>query len=253
MKYTYNYTFEKKDNRDFKFKNLSKPLLNIPLYFNISNLPDVLNQGSLGSCTAQAVSNALRHCLKKEKPQYPEIIDFQPSRLYIYYYSRFLANTVNEDSGAVIRDVMKAISKYGACSSEYWPYIISKFTIKPPAICLKKGRDHIKGLIYLYLNQNEKELKSAIFKGYPIICGIKIFESFESEESLSTGDVQMPNGQFFGGHCILLVGYNDLTKRFTFQNSWGIDVGNKGYFTIPYEYILNSDYASDFWTIEFFK
>lgn len=67
MKYKYNYKFENKDVRDFKFKKFSKTIMNLPKTFDLNNLPNVLNQESLGSCTANAASNALRHCLKKEK------------------------------------------------------------------------------------------------------------------------------------------------------------------------------------------
>jgi len=254
MKYKYNYKFENKDVRDFKFKKFSKTIMNLPKTFDLCNLPNVLNQESLGSCTANAASNALRYCLKKEK-QKKNILEFQPSRLYIYYFSRLIENTICEDSGVVIRNVMKAISKYGACSSDDWPYDISKFTYKPSNNCIKQGKDHIKGFTYLSVNQTEQDLKSTLFKGYPIICGVQVFESFESETSLKTGNIPLPkNGEeVYGGHCILITGYDDNLKLFKFQNSWGENVGNKGYFTIPYEYILDSLKASDFWTILFFN
>ena len=250
MKYKYNYKFEKKDPRDFKFKNFSRTATNLPNKHILTNLPEVLDQGELGSCTAQASSNALRYCLKKEN-----VIDFQPSRLYIYYFSRLIAKTVNEDSGAVIRDVMKAISTYGACSSQEWPYLIEKFTIKPNYNCVRRGKEHIKGLTYFSINQYEQELKSVLFKGFPIICGVLVYESFESNESLKTGNIPMPHSseKCFGGHCILLIGYDDNLRQFKFQNSWGTNVGNKGYFTLPYEYILNPELSNDFWAITFFK
>ena len=52
-----------------------------------------------------------------------------------------------------------------------------------------------------------------------------------------------------GGHCVVAVGY-DATKRvFIVRNSWGRGWGMKGYFTMPFEYLLNTHLASDFWTI----
>lgn len=255
MKYKYNYKFEKRDARDFKFKKFSKTLLNLPKNFDLNDFPDVLDQGCLGSCTANSASNALRYCLKKDKIKNSKVIEFQPSRLYIYYFSRLIENSVFEDSGVELRNVMKAISKYGACSSDDWPYDISKFTYKPNIKCIKQGKDHIKGFTYLSVNQTEQDLKSTLYKGFPILCGIQVFESFEFEESLKTGNIPLPknNEMLFGGHCILLTGYDDNLKLFKFQNSWGDIVGNKGYFTIPYEYILDSLKASDFWTILFFN
>ncbi len=45
-----------------------------------------------------------------------------------------------------------------------------------------------------------------------------------------------------GGHCILLVGYDDGTQRVIFRNSWGL-WGNQGYGTLPYAYLLNPQLA----------
>ena len=33
------------------------------------------------------------------------------------------------------------------------------------------------------------------------------------------------------------------------MNSWGTGWGMKGFFTIPYNYLTDSDLASDFWTV----
>ena len=51
----------------------------------------------------------------------------------------------------------------------------------------------------------------------------------------------------------LLCGYDDESRVFSFQNSWNISVGIDGYFTIPYDYVLDSSFASDFWVITYWK
>ncbi len=56
-----------------------------------------------------------------------------------------------------------------------------------------------------------------------------------------------------GGHAVLAVGYMDSLNRFFVRNSWGSDWGLKGYFTLPYEYLENSDLSADFWTIRLVK
>ena len=52
-----------------------------------------------------------------------------------------------------------------------------------------------------------------------------------------------------GGHAVLAVGYDDVAQRFIVRNSWGAKWGQKGYFTMPYAYLLSAQLASDFWTI----
>jgi C1A family cysteine protease len=52
-----------------------------------------------------------------------------------------------------------------------------------------------------------------------------------------------------GGHAVLVVGYDDAQKRFIVRNSWGSEWGMGGHYTLPYDYIVNPDLATDFWTI----
>ena len=52
-----------------------------------------------------------------------------------------------------------------------------------------------------------------------------------------------------GGHAVCAVGY-DMTRRwFLCRNSWGTKWGMRGYFTIPFAYLTDSDLSADFWTI----
>ena len=45
----------------------------------------------------------------------------------------------------------------------------------------------------------------------------------------------------------MAVGYDQRQKRFIVRNSWGIEWGQQGYFTMPYAYL--ETLADDFWTI----
>lgn len=45
------------------------------------------------------------------------------------------------------------------------------------------------------------------------------------------------------------VGYDDAKSWFAVRNSWGAQWGLKGYFTLPYAYLSDTNLASDFWTI----
>ena len=55
--------------------------------------------------------------------------------------------------------------------------------------------------------------------------------------------------ELLGGHAVALVGFDDNRSVFIVRNSWGEEWGDKGYFYMPYEFILNPQFASDFWTI----
>ena len=55
--------------------------------------------------------------------------------------------------------------------------------------------------------------------------------------------------EVIGGHAIFGCGFLEDKKQFIFRNSWGESWGDQGYGYIPYDYLLNSDLASDFWTV----
>ena len=60
-----------------------------------------------------------------------------------------------------------------------------------------------------------------------------------------------PSESNLGGHCVMIVGYQDSTKQFIVRNSWGSSWGLSGYFYLPYEYIdPANNLASDFWTLK---
>ncbi len=249
----YNLKKDENDIRDFQFHKkinmVSKQKL--PTKYSITNLPQILDQELLGSCTANAASNALRILLRKNsKPE------FQPSRLFIYWMTRLLHNTINVDSGASLRYTMKSISKNGACDEEIWIYDIKKFMIKPSDEAINDALPHRIGFKYYSVQPNLNTIKNALFQGFPIVCGIMVYTSFESDEVTKTGIVQIPNiskEELLGGHAILMISYDDEKKEFGFMNSWGTWWGNNGFFTLPYGYIFNNNLAFDFWAIQYFS
>ena len=87
--------------------------------------------------------------------------------------------------------------------------------------------------------------------GYPFVFGFTVYASFESDTVAQSGIVPMPTPgeKTMGGHAVMAVGYDDPTQRFIVRNSWGDGWGMKGYFTIPFGYLLDQNLSSDFWTI----
>jgi C1A family cysteine protease len=207
--------------------------------------PPVLNQGQLGSCTANAIANAHRFDQMKQGDK-----AFAPSRLFIYYNERDMEGTINEDSGAMIRDGIKSIAQLGVCDEKEWPYVINKFTKKPSAACYKDALDH-QALSYQRVTQTLTQMKGCLASGFPFVFGFTVYDSFESSEVAKSGDVDLPaqGEKVLGGHAVLAVGYDDAKLRFTVMNSWGTGWGKKGFFTMPYAYLTDDNLAADFWTV----
>jgi C1A family cysteine protease len=205
----------------------------------------VYNQGQLGSCTANAIAGAIQFEEMKQK-----IPALMPSRLFIYYNERVIEHTVGTDSGATLRDGLKTVAKRGFCSQAVWPYLIKKFTQQPPPRCYERASRH-KVRTYMRLSQDLNTMKGCLASGHPFVFGFTVYAGFESPMVAKTGIVPMPksNGHVLGGHAVLAVGYNDANRRFIVRNSWGADWGRRGYFVIPYEYLLSPDLSNDFWTV----
>jgi len=271
--HAYGYIPDDVDNRDHKIKftlghaqkfhelnNLSLSQT-LPSTFNLSsiiNIPDAandINQGSLGSCTANAISFA--YLVDEAKQKNSEI--FMPSRLFIYYNERAMEGTIDEDAGAQIRDGIKSINQYGVCSEHLWIYDPTKFAETPPSNIYIEAKKAI-ALKYQSIdfsddtNQDARtqHLKLAILSGYPIIFGFMVYDSFESEQVTNTGIMPMPNfdtESIIGGHAVCITGYDDSKNAFLVKNSWGRNWGINSYFYMPYDYFTN-DLTSDFWILQ---
>jgi C1A family cysteine protease len=173
------------------------------------------------------------------------------SRLFQYYNERVIENNIKEDNGATVADSIKAVQNYGMCIENDWPYIISKFAIKPPVSCYTSALKHRAIKIY-NIPQNLIAMQTILSQNIPIILGITVYKSFESTQVANTGIVPMPpsgrNDYILGGHCIVIVGYNKL--YWICRNSWGTKWGINGYFYLPLTYLTNKNLCSDLWSIE---
>jgi C1A family cysteine protease len=207
--------------------------------------PPVYDQGNLGSCTANAIAGAIEFDQLKQK-----LPEFTPSRLFIYYNERVIEGSVREDAGAEIRDGIKSLSKQGAPDEKEWPYVETKFARKPGKRIYADAAKHL-ALQYARVSQTQKGLCECLASGFPVIFGFTCYESFESDEVAKSGELNLPDSseQVVGGHAVLCVGYDMTSKRFIVRNSWNTDWGIKGYFTMPFDYLLDHNLADDLWAL----
>ena len=206
----------------------------------------VYDQGLLGSCTANAIAGALQFLERKEGAAVPVM----PSRLFIYYNERAIEGTVRSDSGAQLRDGIKSVVKDGFCPEPLWPYLVDRFERRPPKHCYEVA---VAGRVsrYLRLDQSPSALLTCLASGNPFVFGFSVYESFQSPRVGDTGTVRMPRpGEpLVGGHAVVACGYDLEARRFLVRNSWGPGWGQEGYFTMPFEYLIDPALAADFWTI----
>lgn len=208
----------------------------------------VEDQGQLGSCTGNAIAGIIELMQRKQNLARGKDV----SRLFIYYEERVLIGTVNQDSGAYIRDGIKVVNKKGAPLESLWPYNISRFRTRPTNAAYN---DALKRKATAYQRvTNFAGVKTALSQGYPVVMGFDVYSSFETSIVANTGMMPYPNvntEQLLGGHAVAIVGYNDNLNggRFICRNSWGSRWGAGGYFYMPYQVVQNTNMSDDFWII----
>jgi len=263
-----NYTFQQKIQKDYNFRaekhhteeNRELHTIYIPstktttfsaapksaTSFIIPKLGNILDQGNLGSCVANAFAFSIR-----TKTKNSIII----SRLCLYDICRILDFTpLNDDAGTTVRTASTSIAKYGVVSETTFPYNVNLFKNLPPLSVFQNSK-YLKKFTYTFISQDLVSLQGCL-NSYktPIVFGFLVYSSFITDQVANNGIVPMPNlstETLEGGHCMNIIGYNDNTKMFTCANSWGTAWGNKGLCYIPYNYILSTTLASDFCLIQF--
>lgn len=240
----YGYIPDLFDIRDFPFKGARHQALPPSVDWR-QWAPDPMDQGELGSCTAHGILGAIRTVLVRSGKK-----DIPMSRLQLYHDERVMEGTVRSDAGAMIRDGIKVCAKQGVAPEELWPYDISKFVKKPPkSVYAVSSPDKIRD--YQRVAVSASAIKNALVAVGPVVIGISVYDSFESDDVARTGVVPMPDKseQMVGGHCMYAVGYGQRPGYFTVRNSWGRDWGDKGDCYIREEYLADPDLGGDYWVI----
>jgi len=273
MKYYLGWNKDHNDPQDFHLKHaLVKPFRlkttifgdeegkEVPTRYLIGeriSLPEIKDQGQIGSCTANAAAFMYETYLRALQASGEAASDVQFSRLFIYKATRNLLHMTG-DTGAYLRSVMKCLTMFGAPSEEFWPYDVSKFEDEPSAFLYVMAQAY-QALTYYRLdpwteNDSEKVLnaiKVNISSNRAIMFGFVVYSNMDD-----SGDVAMPSllSKQRGGHAVAGVGYDDNYRigsevgAIQFPNSWSKRWGHNGFGWIPYRYVVEG-LLTDIWTM----
>lgn len=249
-RYAYGWTPSPPDHRDVMYA--------APAHLMAAELPRVVslrskfamepfNQGALGSCGPNSAAGDI--VIAQGNDGLTQIKT--PSRQFIYWVTRSLMGTVNEDSGVNNRAMLKALNQYGWCDEELCPYQINRFTVRPSEQAFSQAVAR-RIVAYLRVQQDLQTMKACLAGGDPFIYGFSVYASFESPQTSNTGVVPMPTAgeKLLGGHDVLIIGYDDVREAFEFRNSYGVEWGDGGHGWMPYRYATNANLSSDFWTVQ---
>lgn len=247
IKRVYNVKADPIDLRDHIFKaSLIAQPSQLPAEVDLRpQMSPIVDQGELGSCTANAIVCGLREFLELKAGNPLTHL----SRLYLYWHERFVENDINEDGGAIIRDGMNVLATLGACPETDFPYDVTKFTEQPSEQAEKDAAAFKISSYHRIYDLNS--LKVCLSEGYPAVIGMSVYASFESDDVAAHGIVPLPQfgEQSLGGHAMCVVGYKYIGREeyLIVRNSWGTSWGDQGYCYIPSSFVPRN-YINDIWT-----
>jgi C1A family cysteine protease len=242
----YNLVIERSRNEkiDYTLKRILPLIIDLRKYFKYT-----FDQGDLGSCVSNSLCYIYDFLDKKNK-----FIPY-PSRLFVYYNSRKLDDTINYDSGTTISQGVNSLKIYGTCNEKYCKYDINKFTSEPSLEAYNEAKTYKLKITSNITIQTLLNLKSILYSGFPFVVGILIYSSFEDDDANTTGVIKLPSASkdtYLGGHSLICVGYNETKKIWIMKNSWGESWGDGGYCYLPYNYLLNPSLTGDIWVLKKF-
>lgn len=216
-----------------------------------ARMPPVYDQLDLGSCTANMGCEQMEFLEAAGSP----LVLF--SRLYLYARTRQIeATPLAEDAGAQIRNVFKALARFGVCLESSWPYLDDgvQFARDPGAQCDREAADH-RAVLY-YRCPTLRQIRSSLAQGFPVGFGFAVPESMLGLEAAANGIVRLPGAteRIVGGHAVTAVGHDDAFVIYgqpgalLCRNSWGATWGLGGNFWLPYGY-WDRALADDAWTL----
>jgi C1A family cysteine protease len=206
----------------------------------------VLDQGQLGSCVANAITQAVRASHVRQGVEHPRIA----SRLFGYYLSRAYHHATQIDDGTYLRTYFQALDKFGFCPETAWPYDVSRFADMPSGAAFRAGFDQHSPTIYRRISTagatRSDDIKRALAAGYLVCFGTLVSEEFLGLNNYHA--VEAPIGKSIaGGHALCAVGYDG--DVFEICNSWGFEWNDGGYCWFDRSY-MEWEETTDLWIVE---
>ena len=140
------------------------------------------------------------------------------SSRFLYKVTRNLMHREG-DTGASVRETMKAMVLFGVPPEEYCPYDEAKFDEDPSAFCYAFAQNY-QTITYFRLDgagmparELLAQIKTILVGGFPCMFGFTVYDSIRDKTN-PPGHIPYPtlDDKQEGGHAAIAVGYNDYKQ-----------------------------------------
>lgn len=232
---------------------------------DLSHLIKILDQGRLGSCTMNAVAQAVRVSHLKQIVESgtmslevaQDTVEFL-SRLFGYLFARSTHHDTGTDSGTWLRACFGVLNKFGFAPESVWPYDDNpdpgsgKFTRTPSMRAVRAAYDQHQPTEYRRILVTGYDridyIKRALAAKHVVCFGTDISERFCQGDIDDGQAIKPPVGEkIAGGHAMCIASFSGDT--FGVPNSWGERWGIKGWSNFSADYLAWEE-SRDFWIVE---
>lgn len=207
--------------------------------------PKIKNQGNSETCHTQAVVSAMEYATKK----------FLMSRDASFYSGFQVSLSVQQAIGCMgwdnsanstanaLKTLKEKKIEIVAYAKNPWPFFNNSATYS----CKPSNGEYVQLLNFYTCAEtigkiNDDLVKRAINDGYPVIVNICYTDSWANHEFISKNAYS--NNFTEVNHIVLIIGYDDINKRWLIQNSHGkSNHGNDGVFSLEYGCAYSSPFV----------
>lgn len=221
---------------------MTRSLQSIPSRVDLSaGLPPVGNQGSQGSCVGWSTAyyyKTLQENREREWGITTSAHQFSPA----WIYNQRSTSNCSRDAGMSYYNAFTILKSKGAAPLASFPYSVSD-TCTQPSQAVKDEALQYRAENYgaIFSQQGAADLnalKTLLANGEPFAIAVPVYSSFYSASYQNPVIPRHTDGEtFYGGHAMMVVGYDDSVGGFYTVNSWGAGWARNGYCYLSYDFV----------------
>lgn len=208
-----------------------------------SELPPIGNQGSQGSCVGWSTAYYYKTLQEARERGWSVAVNthqFSPAWIY---NQRSTANCGN-DNGMSFYNAYSILKNKGAATLAEFPYNSSDSCTQPSQAVSNAAYayrcESFEALFSGTGRANVAALKQVLADGMAFTIGIPVYSSFYGVTYNNPVVPRHADGEtYWGGHAMMVVGYDDEIGGFLTANSWGSYWGRNGYCYLSYDFVEN--------------